>query len=100
MAAAAYESCAAIVERSSLEPMLAGLDAMRGWSGTENLLNIRSKTMIIWGDHDRKYLWGQTEMLWHAIADTNLAVIPGCAHAAHLEKPNLFNALLDDFLTA
>lgn len=97
---AAYESCAAIAEQSSLQAMLAGLDAMQGWSGMENLSNIRSKTLVIWGDHDRTYTWGQTEALWHAIADADLAVIPGCAHAAHLEKPHLFNAVLDDFLTA
>jgi hypothetical protein len=29
-----------------------------------------------------------------------IAVIPGCTHAAHLEKLRLLNALLDDFLTA
>lgn len=98
--AAAYESCAAIAERSSLQAMLAGLDAMQGWSGTDNLSNIQSRTLVIWGDHDRTYLWGQIEKLWHTIAGANLAVIPGCAHAAHLEKPQLFNAVLDDFLMA
>jgi pimeloyl-ACP methyl ester carboxylesterase len=52
---------------------------------------------VIWGDHDRTYPWHQTEQLWTAIDDTSLAVIPNCAHAAHLEKPGIFNRILRDF---
>ena len=33
-------------------------------------------------------------------AGLSLAVVPGCAHAVHLEKPDLFNLLLADFLNA
>ncbi len=29
-----------------------------------------------------------------------LAVMPGCAHNAHLEKPALFNMIVDEFLSA
>ncbi len=32
------------------------------------------------------------------IKGSQLAVIPGCSHAVHLEKPGLFNAMLEDFL--
>lgn len=96
--APAYEECAAIAELSSIEAILAGLDAMNRWSGTHNLPHIAAKTLIVWGDHDRTYPWGQTEMLWHSIRAADLAVLPGCAHAAHLEKPELFNAVLGGFL--
>jgi pimeloyl-ACP methyl ester carboxylesterase len=52
---------------------------------------------VLWGDGDRTYPWSQTEQLWTEIPNANLAVIPGCAHAVHLEKPGLFNAVLLEF---
>lgn len=99
-AADAYEGCAAIAERSSLQAILAGLDAMETWDGQPNLAGIGARTLVIWGDHDRTYPWHQTELLWTAIPGASLAVLPDCAHAAHLEKPELFNRLLGDFLAA
>ncbi len=97
--AVGYEACAAIAEQCRLESMLIGLDAMESWSGVESLEDIETKTLVIWGDGDRTYPWCQTEQLWKSISNANLSVIPGCAHAAHLEKPDLFNSVLRDFLT-
>ncbi len=93
-----YEACAAIAEKASLEAILAGIDAFGNWSRAENLANITCPTLIIWGDHDRSYAWHQIEQLWRTIPTANLAVVPGCAHAVHLEKPDIFNALVGDFL--
>jgi pimeloyl-ACP methyl ester carboxylesterase len=53
---------------------------------------------VLWGDGDRAYQWSQPQQLWQQIAGARLAVIPGCSHAVHLEKPHLFNAVLADFL--
>jgi pimeloyl-ACP methyl ester carboxylesterase len=97
-AAAGFEGCAGIAECSSLDAIVAGLTAMEGWNGEGNLAAIKARTLVIWGDNDRTYPWRQIEQLWTSIADTSLAVIPNCAHAAHLEKPDLFNRLLSDFL--
>lgn len=97
-AAPAFETCAQIAEQCSLPAILAGLDAMQSWPGLERLDAIRTKTLVIWGDQDRTYPWAQTEQLWRSIPDTNLAVLPGCAHAAHLEKPTLFAQCISDFL--
>jgi pimeloyl-ACP methyl ester carboxylesterase len=94
----AYEDCATIAERSSLQAIVAGLDAMQSWSGVSHLPDITAKTLVIWGDHDRTYPWSQIEQLWNTISHCSLAVIPDCAHAAHLEKPGLFNTLVSDFL--
>ncbi|MFB0989242.1 MAG: alpha/beta hydrolase, partial [Gammaproteobacteria bacterium] len=71
---------------------------MESWSGVSALPKIESPTLIWWGDGDRAYLWQQTEQLWRDIKTSSLAVIPGCSHAVHLEKPALFNAMLHDFL--
>ena len=62
------------------------------------LAQITVPTLVLWGDSDRAYLWDQQEQLWRTIPGAQLAVIPGCAHAVHLEKPHLFNAMLEDFL--
>lgn len=97
--ATAYEGCAAIAECTSLQAILAGLDAMHGWSGVDHLRAIRAKTLILWGDHDRTYPWSQTEQLWQSILGASLAVLPDCAHAVHLEKPGLFNQMLNEFLS-
>lgn len=95
-----FEVSAAIAERSSMQAVLAGLDAMNDWSGTQHLADIKSKTLVIWGDNDRTYPWDQTEQLWQSIPRASLAVVPECAHAPHLEKPILFNSILTSFLAA
>ncbi len=96
--AEAYPDCADIAAKSSLPAILAGLEAMREWSGEAHLSNIASDTLVIWGDQDRTYAWPQIERLWKTIPDAGLAVLPDCAHAVHLERPTLFNLLVDEFL--
>jgi pimeloyl-ACP methyl ester carboxylesterase len=71
---------------------------MSGWSGEKYLKHIENKTLILWGDKDRTYLWPQIEALWKNIKDSNLSVIPGCAHAVHLEKPHIFNKTIHNFI--
>jgi len=92
--AAEYENCAAIAERSSL---LAALDAMESWSRIDELKLISCPTMIVWGEQDRTYRWAQIDELWTKIPNASLAVIPGCSHAAHLEKPKIFNTIVEEF---
>ena len=97
-AASEFENCARIAEQSSLQALHAGLDAMQAWSRIENLDNISCPTLIIWGEEDRTYHWPQIEQLRNTIPNASLAVLPGCSHAAHMEKPEIFNAVLIDFL--
>lgn len=96
--AEAYPACADLAAQSSAAAIEAGLTAMETWSGEAALGNIASETQIIWGDRDRTYPWAQIEKLWRAIPNCSLAVLPRCAHAVHLERPDLFNALLSDFV--
>jgi 2-hydroxy-6-oxonona-2,4-dienedioate hydrolase len=93
-----YQVCADLAAKASIQAMQAGLSAMKKWSGVNALPQIKSPTLVLWGDCDRSYLWSQPEQLWKNIPNSNLAVIPGCAHAVHLEKPGLFNDILSDFL--
>lgn len=75
------------------------LIAMRDWDGRAALEQLRMRCRIIWGDHDRSYRWPQVETLWQGIKGSDLGVIPGASHAAHMEKPALFNAMVQDFLS-
>ena len=93
-----YHACAAIAERSRLTAIIAGLEAMRGWSGLDHLTRIAVPALVLWGDGDRTYEWSQVETLWRTIPGANLAVVPACAHAVHFERPRHFNALIADFL--
>lgn len=98
-AAPEYPTCAAIAAQSRLPAILAGLEAMRDWSGLAHLPKIAAKTLILWGDSDRTYSWSETETLWHEIPESQLAIVPGCAHAVHMERPELFNLLVREFLS-
>ena len=77
---------------------LAGLDAMQRWDGRGALGRLTMPSLVLWGDGDRSYRWPQVEALWRGLPDARLAVIPGVSHAAHMEKPGLFHAILADFL--
>lgn len=93
-----YEGCATIAEMASLQAVMAGLTAMESWSGVTELANINTPTLVLWGDQDKSYLWPLPEQLWREIPNASLSVVAGCSHAIHLEKPELFNAVLHDFL--
>ena len=97
-ASPAFEGCAAIAEQAGLSAILAGLDAMEGWTGADNLADLEPETLIIWGDQDRTYNWQQIETLWRCIPQTSLCVLPNCAHAVHLENTEVFNRILTAFL--
>ena len=97
--ATAYDACAAIAERSSIAAIMTGLEAMNLWDGRAKVPDLGHDTLIVWGDGDRTYPWSQTEFLWTSIARSHLAVIPNSAHAPHMERPGLFNALVGEFVT-
>lgn len=98
-AAKGFDIVAELGAQASERAALAGLDAMSHWDGRDALLRLSMPTLVLWGDGDRSYRWPQIEMLWQRLPDAELAVIPGTAHAVHLEKPALFHAVLEDFMT-
>ena len=96
----AYQGCADIAVQASQQAAEVGLTAMEAWLGKHLLAKITSPTLVLWGDRDQSYLWALPEALWQGIPNASLSVVSGCSHAVHLEKPELFNAILLDFLTA
>ena len=75
-----------------------GLVAMKNWDGVKNLRNIKNETLIVWGDQDKAYNFNQVEALNDNIPNSDLKIIKGCSHNVHLEKPNEFNMIIEEFL--
>lgn len=97
--ASIVEQLASIGDCASREAALRAYDGMEDWDGRAHLEHFPMPTLILWGDTDRSYRWPQIETLWQKIPNSTLAVIPGTSHAAHLEKPRLVHAVLEDFLS-
>ncbi len=95
-----FPVCENVGKKATLQAALASLAAWEKWDGSATLETISCPTLVLWGDRDRSYGWSQPESLWQGISDSYLAVMPGCAHNAHMEKPGLFNMIVDDFLSA
>lgn len=87
-----------IARQAKLPAHLAGLGAMEQWNGMSRLPDIAAPALVLWSSRDRSYPFERAHELWHGIPNADLAVIPGAAHAAPIEKSELFNALVEDFL--
>ena len=72
--------------------------AMKNWNGLDNLKNIKNETLIIWGDQDKSYNFDQVDTLNKNIQNSELKILKGCSHNAHLEKPDEFNSCIKVFL--
>ena len=85
-------------KQTSIEATDNGLIAMKNWNGVENLKNIKNETLIVWGNQDKAYNFNQAEILSKNISNSNLKIINGCSHNVHLEKPDEFNKIIEEFL--
>ena len=93
-----YFLCENAVKNTSKETAQNALIAMRDWNGLENLKNIKSKTLIIWGDRDKSYNYEQISLLKKFIQESHLKIFEGCCHNLHLEEPEKFNQAVKEFL--
>ena len=93
-----YYLCENAAKNVSEETANNALHAMKNWNGFSNLKNIKNKTLIIWGDKDVSYNYEQVETLNKNIPNSELKVINGCCHNAHLEEPDKVNKIIEEFL--
>jgi 2-succinyl-6-hydroxy-2,4-cyclohexadiene-1-carboxylate synthase len=63
----------------------------------DRLHEVNVPALVMAGQHDIRYTDIAREMA-HAMPDATMQVIEGGGHAAHLEQPDRFNALVLDFL--
>ena len=90
--------CEEAGKQTTIEATENGLVAMKNWDGVKNLVNIKNETLIIWGDQDKVYNFNQVETLKENIINSDLKIIKGCSHNVHLEKPDEFNKIVNEFL--
>ena len=94
-----YFLCENAVKNVSLETADNALLAMKNWRGKENLKNIKNDTLIIWGDKDTSYNFDQVNTLKKNIKNSRLEIFKDCAHNVHLEQPDQFNNLVNEFIS-
>ena len=90
--------CEEAGKQTSIEAADNGLVAMKNWNGVKDLKNIKNETLIIWGDQDKAYNLDQVKTLNDNIPNSELKIIKGCSHNVHLEKPDKFNIVVEEFL--
>ena len=93
-----YKLCLDQGAKATSQAALASLDAWDDWDGRGQLSLIKAQTLILWAKNDRSYDFNQQEILNNGIRNSKLKIINGCAHNAHMEKPDLINKIIKDFL--
>lgn len=93
-----YGACREACRGAYAPSCITVMRAMQGWNNIGRLSEIRMPTLLIVGDKDRSTRVSDSMILWEGIPNSQLCVIPGCAHGAHMEKPDLFNKMIADFL--
>lgn len=86
----------AIFERGEPEGQAAPLEDL----AIHRLEEISAPTLVIVGDKDTQTIVGACELLAERIPGARKAVMQGTAHMPNMEKPDEFNQLVLDFLTA
>lgn len=93
-----YSMCREACRGASKSACMKAMRAMQGWRSVEWLHEIKTPTLVVVGDKDRSTKPSDSIVLWEGIPNSQFCILPGCAHGAHLEKPDLFNEVLADFL--
>ena len=94
-----YKLCLDEGTKATTQAALASLDAWECWDGRGQLNQITSPTLILWSNKDQSYDWNQQEVLNKGIANSKVEIVDGCAHNSHMEKPDLINLIIKNFLT-
>ena len=79
---------------------LQGLTAVVEYDVRERLPEIACPTLIVWGDGDRLISVRDADVFAELIPGSRKVVFEDTGHMSMLERPQAFNGLLRDFLTA
>jgi pimeloyl-ACP methyl ester carboxylesterase len=77
---------------------LQGLEAVLDYEIRERLGEIACPTLIVWGDSDRLISVRDADVFAELIPNSRKVVFADTGHVAMLERPDEFNALLEQFL--
>lgn len=65
----------------------------------DNLLNqIKVQTLIVWGDKDDQLNVKQTKIFKKEIKNSLIRIVWGAGHNPHIEKPDVFLKILEEYL--
>jgi len=75
-----------------------GFEAVLHYELRERLPEIACPTLIVWGDRDRLIGVSDADVFAELIPDSRKVVFGDTGHMSMLERPDAFNALLEEFL--
>ena len=96
--ASGFAHCAAGVDTVTLATAVAALTAIDRWDLRPSLAQLAQECLVIGGDADRSTPPEELIALYRLLRHAELCVLPRCAHATHLERPDLFNEIVGRFL--
>lgn len=77
---------------------IGGLEAVLDYEIRERLSEIACPTLIVWGDRDRLINVRDADVFAELIPNSRKVVFGDTGHMSMLERPEAFNALLEEFL--
>jgi pimeloyl-ACP methyl ester carboxylesterase len=99
MPAERLEETALRMARMSVHSFIGAWQGLEAWAGTRDRAHqIKTPTLVLYGDLDSGFLIEGSKRLAQAIEDAETAVIPQTAHQPQWERPQLYNAALGAFL--
>ncbi len=93
-----YDFCVAAAGEPNQAAAMKAIENFQKWDVSERLGELEIPVLVICGDRDRSYSLEDTLAMMRRIARSQLCVLPNCAHAAHLEAPEIFTEALTNFL--
>lgn len=93
-----YDFCVSAAGEPNQAAAMKAIENFQKWDVSERLGELKMPVLVICGDRDRSYSLEDTLAMMRRIARSELCVLPNCAHAAHLEAPEIFTDLLTTFL--
>lgn len=84
-----------------IEPLYALLDNIDDWEAQygSRINQIRQKTLVLWGEHDRVLPPDVGERLTQALPQATWKIVPESGHLPQWEQPEIVNQAIRDFLS-
>jgi pimeloyl-ACP methyl ester carboxylesterase len=86
------------VKGSGKPGFVPALDALTDYPIRDRLADIRCPVLVVWGEEDRLVPVKDAYEFGRLIPDARVVVWPETGHVAMLERPDAFNALVDEFI--
>ena len=93
-----FDFCLECGRGITIDVALAAAQAALTFDFEDQVTLINVPTMVIGGDRERSFEPAAMLDLASKITNAAFCMIPGTSHCAHLEKPEIFNQIVSDFL--